>query len=180
MRPEIVRPIRRITAAVIVLAAGAAGAQTAYDAVRLEMRLQKALVERLGPDAKGVKVAVSGRKAFLTGTVDKRVTQELSKEVVLSFPEINSASNRIELHKIIGLAEGQAFLEGQDAELGIRVHRALKEALGDEVKALEIEVVDGVVSLRGPMRNSERRSLALTRTKETSGVRDVLDLITLR
>jgi len=179
MRQKPVRPTRWI-ACVALFAAVAATAQTAYDAKILEMRLQKALVERLGDDAKTIRVAMNGRKAFLTGTVEKRVTRELSKEVVLSFPEVSAATNRIDLRKYIGLAEGQAFLEGQDAELELRVHRALKEEIGDELKGIEIEVVDGVVSLRGIVRNQERHDLLLAKTRDTGGVREVIDLLSVR
>lgn len=144
---------------------------------RLEIRIRQTLVDRLGDDAKTIQVAINGKKAFLSGTVEQRVTQELAKEVVLSFDEIEGATNRIEARKTPRLDQGQAFVEGTDTELEIKVRRALNDALGPQAKALQIEVVDGVVSLRGTLPDVERKVLALATAKNFGGVRDVLDLI---
>jgi osmotically-inducible protein OsmY len=144
---------------------------------RLETRIRQTLVDRLGEDARTIQVAINGKKAFLSGTVEERVTQELAKEVVLSFDEITGATNRIEARKTPRLSEGQAFIEGQDVELEFKVRRAVSDALGPLAKALQIEVVDGVVSLRGTLPDIERKVLALATAKAVGNVRDILDLI---
>jgi len=170
----------RIAALALVVAAAGPAIASAGDSAeerRLELRIRQTLVDRLGDDARTIQVAINGKKAFLSGTVEERVTQELAKEVVLSFSEISGATNRIEARKAPRLDQGQAFVEGSDTELEIRVRRAVAAAVGAPAKALQIEVVDGVVSLRGTLPDVERKVLALATAKGHSGVRDVLDLI---
>lgn len=156
---------------------GHAERQRSADVSRLEIRIRQTLVERLGDDAKTIQVAVNGKKAYLTGTVNERVTQEFAKEIALSFDEIDSATNRIEARKAPRLDQGQAFVEGTDAELEFKLRRALGDVLGPLVKALQIEVVDGIASLRGTLPDLDRKMLALSTTKNFTGIRDTLDLI---
>lgn len=172
----------RSRAAVCLLAVmaawpAAAPAEDLGETRRLENRIRQTLIDRLGEDAKPIQVAINGKKAFLTGVVDERVTQELAKEVVLSFSEVAGVTNRIEARKARRLDQGQAFEEGTDAELEVRVRRAVSAALGAQSKALQIEVVDGVVSLRGILPDVERKVLALATAKDVEKVRDILDLI---
>ncbi|HEX9800462.1 MAG TPA: BON domain-containing protein [Thermoanaerobaculia bacterium] len=176
MRLKTVRGIVLAWVALLSMPAGAT-AQKTLEVRRLELKIQEALVARLGEDARPIQVALNGRKAFLSGTVDERVTQELAKEVVLSFDEVDSATNRIEARKTPTIAEGQAFLEGQDVEVEFRVNRAMSAALGKLAKAINVEVVDGVASLRGPVPDATTHELAVTTAKGVAGVRQILDLL---
>lgn len=152
-------------------------AQKTIETRRLELRIQETLIQRLGEDARTIQVSINKQKAFLSGTVNERVTQELAKEVVLSFDQIRSATNRIDARKTPTIIEGQAFLEGQDAELELRVNRAVAAALGPLAKAIEIEVVEGVASLRGKLPDEASAELARTTVREVSGIRQILDLL---
>lgn len=176
MRSSTARAVTVALAAMFCLPA-LAPAQRTDETRRLEIKIRQTLVSRLGDDAKTIQVAINGRKAFLSGTVEERVTQELAKEVVLTFAEVAGATNRIEARKAPHLAEGQAFLEGQDAELEIQVRRAVSKALGPQSKALQIEVVDRVVSVRGTLPDADRKNLALATVKNVGNVRDILDLV---
>lgn len=170
---------RAVWCVLAVMAAwpAAAPAEDLAEKRRLENRIRQTLIDRLGEDARPIQVAINGKKAFLTGTVDERVTQGLAKEVVLSFHEVSGVTNRIEARKAKRLDEGQAFDEGTDAELAFRVRRAVAAALGPQSKSLQIEVVDSVVSLRGTLPDVDRKVLALATAKDVEKVRDVLDLI---
>lgn len=163
--------------AVLLAWPAAAAAQKTIEVRRFELKIQETLIERLGEDARTVQVAVNGRKAFLSGTVERRVTRQLAKEIVLSFDAIASVTNRIEARDTPTILEGQAFLEGQDAEVEFRVNRAVKAALGPLAKALVIEVVDGIASLRGPVPDRGTHELALKTAEGVAGVRQVLDLL---
>ncbi|MCM2268514.1 MAG: BON domain-containing protein [Thermoanaerobaculia bacterium] len=163
--------------AVVMAWPAASPAEDLIEKRRLENRIRQTLIDRLGEDARPIQVAINGKKAFLSGTVDERVTQELAKEVVLTFSEVVGVTNRIEARKARRLDQGQAFEEGTDAELEIRVRRAISAALGAQSKSLQIEVVDRVVSLRGTLPDVERKVLALATAKDVETVRDILDLI---
>jgi osmotically-inducible protein OsmY len=162
--------------ALLALPAGAT-AQKTIEVRRLELKIQETLVAQLGEDARTIQVALNGQKAFLSGTVEERVTQELAKEVVLSFDEVASATNRIEARKTPTILEGQAFLEGQDVEIEFRVNRAMTAALGKLAKAINVEVVDGVASLRGPVPDAAMHELAISTAKGIAGVERILDLL---
>jgi osmotically-inducible protein OsmY len=56
-----------------------------------------------------------------------------------------------------------------------------KMALDDTVKALDLNVdtVNGVVTVRGKVRTSSERERALTLARETNGVRQVIDRVTV-
>lgn len=176
MRPKILRAIALGMGALLVSSA-VAMAQKSLDVRRLELRIQEKLVGMLGEDARPIQVAINGRKAFLSGTVQERVTRQMAKEIVLSFEEIKSATNRIEAVKTPTLVEGQAFLEGQDAELEFRVSRAISAALGPPGKEIEVEVVDGVVSLRGTVPDADTIEQAVDTAKSVAGVRQILRLL---
>jgi len=146
-----------------------------------EAEIEAYLVERLGDDASGIRVVLVGTRAVLTGEVQERVTQELAKEVVLSLDDVLSAANRIHARYDPTILEGQALLEGKDAELEIRVKRSLLRYAGEKAaRQLEVETVDGIVSLRGTVDDATHRELALKVAGETPGVRQVLDLVRVR
>lgn len=150
---------------------------TPDDQRRRENEIETALVARLGEDAKSIRVQFAAGEVTLSGTVRSRVTQELSKEVVLAQAGIERVSNRIEAKNDPTLADGQAQLEGKDAELEIKVKRALVRDVGDALaRALEIEAVEGVVSLRGVTPSADSRARALETAAKVPGVVRILDL----
>jgi len=60
------------------------------------------------------------------------------------------------------------------------VGKNLLGEIGRYAPDLEVEVTDGVVSLRGTLPDKERKSLALRAARETSGVQRVVDLVQVR
>lgn len=177
--------IRRLTwviASLALVSPAFASEQARQEAARQrEAEIEKYLVERLGDDASGIRVVLIGTRAVLTGDVQERVTQELAKEVVLSLDDVRTAANRIQARYDPTILEGQALLEGKDAELEIRVKRALLRYAGEKAaRQLEVESVDGVISLRGIVDDAAHYELALKVARETPGVRQVLDLVRVR
>jgi len=177
-----IRKLTWVIASLTVLAPAFASEQAQQEAARQrEAEIEQYLVQRLGDDASTIRVVLVGTRAVLTGDVQERVTQELAKEVVLSLDDVRSAANRIHARYDPTILEGQALLEGKDAELEIRVKRALMRSAGEKTaRQLEVESVDGVISLRGTVDDPTHRDLALKVAGETTGVRQVLDLVSVR
>jgi osmotically-inducible protein OsmY len=170
------RPLAAALALVSLLSAPAALASP-DDLRRREVEIESLLVAKLGSDAQTIRVVLLDGRAILVGTVKSRATQELAKEVVLSLPGIERATNHVEALLDPKLTEGQAQLEGKDAELEIRVKRALARDAGDAVaRALEVEAVDGVVSLRGTAPDAAGRARALDSAARVPGVVRIVDL----
>ena len=153
---------------------------------RLETEVRLALLDKLGEDGLGVTVDAAGGRVSLIGAVDKRTTQELAEEVARSVPGVQSVDNRLASREgsaqstLPGRAVGHAEREVGDAVLEMRVGKNLLGEIGRYALDLEVEVADGVVSLRGTLPDAERKSLALRAARETSGVERVVDLVKLQ
>lgn len=138
--------------------------------------LKLKLVRELGADAGSVSVSVSGDRAVLGGVVEERATQELAKEVALSFEGIRDVENRIlERNPSGGLAAVAS--EAGDAALESRVKHVLLRAVGASATRIEVEATDGVVSLRGHLPSRDESRLAVETARGVPGVRKVVDLL---
>lgn len=145
-----------------------------------------ALLDKLGWDALDVRVEVDRGEAILLGEVDKRATQELAEEVALSIQGIRRVDNRLRLkpqsapESAVDRAASTTEREVNDAALEMRVGKNLLAEIGRYALDLEVEVTDGVASVRGTVPDRERKSLALKAAERTSGVKKVIDLIDVR
>lgn len=174
---------------VLVLLAGAvagARAQSAgeQDATLLkEIEIRDALLEKVGNDAVGIRVTVDGKKAILTGNVPTRSAQELSEEVAKSIEGIKKVDNRLKVAQPGGAAEQAGRTVDQemaDAKLESKVKRHLYSEIGKRARQIEVEVTDGVVSLRGEVPDEGRKQLALDTAGKTEGVKQVIDLLRVK
>ncbi|HSS49903.1 MAG TPA: BON domain-containing protein [Thermoanaerobaculia bacterium] len=149
---------------------------------RLEKEVRLALLEKLGQDALVVTVDVHDGKVHLVGQVEKRSTQDLAEEVVKTVPGVRDVdddlTNREEAHGTpVSRTLGHAGSKVDDAVLEIRVGKALLGEIGRYALDLEVEVSEGVVSLRGSLPDRERKSLALKAAGAVPGVNKVIDLL---
>jgi hyperosmotically inducible periplasmic protein len=153
---------------------------------RLEKEVRLALLEKLGDDGLGVTVDATAGRVSLIGAVDKRSTQELAEEVAKSVPGVQSVDNRLLAREEktadtpVASAVGHTEHELDDAVLEMRVGKNLLGEIGRYALDLEVEATDGVISLRGTLPDPERKSLALKAARGTSGVKQVVDLLTVR
>ena len=162
---------RALAASIVVVALAACSSDPA---AVTERKLKRAF----GDDAKGIEVTVEGSTATLSGTAEKRATQELAEEVAMSVPGITAVRNLISAPEARGL--GKLRDEALDAALEIAVKSAIvRDAGSDLARALEIEACDGVVSLRGTLagRDSARRVVEVA--SAVDGVRRVIDLVSV-
>ena len=147
------------------------------DAALTELKVKAALLEKLGTDALGIKVAVVGDKVTLTGAVSKRSTEELAEEVARSVEGVKKVDNRLEVVASGGQAGGNVEAEANDSLLESKVKMALASEIGRHAWNVEVEATDGVVSLRGTVPDAQRREIAVKTARDTKGVRKVVDLL---
>jgi hyperosmotically inducible protein len=164
---------------------GWAGEEDSVEDASMVADIRLSLLEKLGFDALGVNVATNGGRVYLTGRVDKRATQELAEEVALSIPGVTGVENSLTLKEpSAATAPGQAVtnteFEVRDAVLEMRVGKNLLAEMGRHSLRLEVESTDGVVSVRGPVPDRERKRIALRTAEETEGVKKVIDLVEVR
>jgi osmotically-inducible protein OsmY len=150
-----------------------------------EAEVTEKLLEKLGEAALEIRVRMDGETAILTGDVPTRAALELVDEVALSVEGVRKVNNRLKLApkpggSAVKKADRKMDQEVADAVLESRVKRHLFYEIGGRAKDLEVEAVDGMVSLRGKLDTAERRDLALRATEKTVGVKSVVDLIEVK
>jgi hyperosmotically inducible periplasmic protein len=153
----------------------------------LERKLQALLVDKLGDDAATIRVVMNGREAILLGEVAHRSTQELAEEVARFADEVDHVDNKLKLAGIrvggggvVGTAEKAAAKtsdEGGDSWIESRVKGRLVAEIGRRARKIEVEVAEGVVSLRGTVNDEPRREIALKSARGVPGVVKVIDLL---
>src|SRR5450830_1427502 len=134
------------------------------------------LIDKLGADALRIKVSVSGETATLTGEVAKSPSQGLAEQVALSVEGIKKVDNKVTVKEAAGpAAAGEASVK--NVALEMKVKGILLTEIGTNALKIEVEVVDGVVSLRGKLDNPESSKAAITKTRSIKGVKKVVNLL---
>ncbi len=172
------------------LGTDAPGKQSSFHRVadaKLAAQVRGELLKKLGKDALGIQPKVVANKATLWGQVRKRSSQELAKEIALSVAGISRVRNRIQVkppkddpRNAMDRTVGHVEEELRDAALENRVGLALLGEVGRHALHIEVESSDGVVSLRGPVPDLERRDRALKTAEDTRGVKEVIDLLAIQ
>lgn len=154
---------------------GVALAQTSGPA--LDAVVQKKLVDKLGDDAKTIKVALVDKKVVLVGEVAGRDTQELATEVAMSVPAVTKVDNQVKAKNEKSIGGGKIKDEADDNKVESAVESLLKKELGSHAKGLEVENVAGTVSVRGTLPDDARLKIARDAVKSVPGVKKVVDLL---
>jgi osmotically-inducible protein OsmY len=139
--------------------------------------VQARLIDKLGADALHIKVSVTGETATLTGMVAKSPSQGLAEQVALSVEGIKKVDNKVTVQEAAGfVAASEASVK--NVALEMKVKNILLTEIGTNALKIEVEVVDGVVSLRGKLDSPETSKAAIRKTRSIKGVKKVVDLLT--
>jgi osmotically-inducible protein OsmY len=147
-----------------------------------ELDVQLALYDNFGVDGMRVESEVVGSRVILGGTVHDPATQELAGGVVASLTGVEDVDNRIVVAPSEDFAaEDDTTAEAQqelaDATLEARIKLALFGAVGLDAAQLEIEAVNGTVSVGGELSSEESKAAALAAVDATEGVTQVIDMV---
>jgi hyperosmotically inducible periplasmic protein len=134
------------------------------------------LIDKLGADALGINASVTGATVTLTGEVTKSSSQGLAEQVALSVKGIKKVENKVTVKNAEG-AVGASESSVKNVALEMKVKNILLAHIGVNALKIEVEVVDGVVSLRGKLDSPESAKAAITRTRSIKGVKKVVDLL---
>jgi osmotically-inducible protein OsmY len=134
------------------------------------------LIDKLGADALRITVSVTGESATLTGEVAKSPSQGLAEQVALSVEGIKKVDNKVTVKDAAGaVAASEASVK--NVALEMKVKGVLLTEIGTNALKIEVEVVDGVVSLRGKLDNPETSKAAINKTRSIEGVKKVVNLL---
>jgi hyperosmotically inducible periplasmic protein len=102
----------------------------------------------------------------MTGVVSEEFHKSLAKETVAALPGVVSVDNRLEL-------KGAAPTANSDAWLEVKVKSTLLFHRSVSVENTQIDVKDGIVTLRGNATSQAQKELTTEYTKDVDGVKDV-------
>lgn len=147
-----------------------------------ELNVQLALLDNFGVDGMRVESEVVGSRVILSGTVHDPATQELAGGVVASLTGVEDVDNRIVVAQSEDFAPdddttAEMQQELADATLEARVELVLFGAVGLDARQIDVEAVDGTVSVGGELSSEETKAAALAAVDATEGVTQVIDMV---
>ncbi|MBI2213137.1 MAG: BON domain-containing protein [Acidobacteria bacterium] len=151
------------------------GVQELADTVQ-GLAVRAMLVDRLGVDAVRINVSVSGREALLSGTVPNVKLKRMAPDAALSVRGVTIVRNEIEVVNGPG-AIHHAERELRNAALAIKVRAALFAELGRTAMTIDVDAVDGVVTLRGSVDTPGMSELATRAASSVNGVKKVVNIL---
>ena len=117
----------------------------------------------LGDD---IKIKSTGGAVTMTGIVQENFHKSLAQETVAGLPGVKSVDNRLEI-------EGASPTPNSDAWLRDRVKVALLFHRSVHAVTTEVDVKDGIVTLRGEAASQAQKELTTVYAKDVEGVKNV-------
>ena len=107
----------------------------------------------------------------------KKSSQKLAESVALSVDGIKKVDNQV-TQKTPPTAAANAEANVKDAILLTKVKTILLTDIGVNALKIDVDVTNGVVSLRGTLGNAEINDEAIKKTRSIKGVKKVINLLT--
>lgn len=108
----------------------------------------------------------------LTGTVTEPSQRPMAQHIAEALPGVRSVDNRIQI-------AGEPISEESDAWIRSRVRSVLSFHRNVSATKTEVDVVGGVVTLRGEALNAAQKDLTSEYAKDVQGVKDVTNEMTI-
>ena len=157
--------------AAALLAVGAAAGASETDN-RIESSAKNSYVFKTYLQDDSIKTQSMDGVVTLTGTVREESHKSLAQETVASLPGVKSVDNQLEL-------EGEQPAEYSDGWVMIKVKTALLFHRAVNGFKTEVDVKDGVVTLKGEALSAAQKELASEYAKDVAGVKDVRNEMTV-
>ncbi|HEX7510662.1 MAG TPA: BON domain-containing protein [Chitinivibrionales bacterium] len=159
-------------AAVTLLGAGGAlSAAQLGDRIESSAKKSYVFVTFLKDDAITIKATNEGA-VTLTGTITEWSHRSLAEETVLGLPGVVSVDNKLDM-------SGNKPEENSDAWIGVKVKTMLLFHKNVSGFKTDVEVKDGVVTLRGPASSDAQKDLTGEYVKDIDGVKSVKNDMTV-
>jgi osmotically-inducible protein OsmY len=139
---------------------------------RIESSAKKSYVFKTYLKGDDIKIQSKDGVVTLTGSVSEESHKSLAQETVADLPGVKSVDNRLEV-------KGERPAENSDTWVHMKVKTALlfhRNVSGFET---EINVKDGIVTLRGEAASQAQKDLTTEYAKDVEGVKDVKNEMTV-
>ena len=119
-----------------------------------------------------IKIESKNGAVALTGTVSSESHKSLAQETVAGLPGVKSVDNRLTV-------KGAPATANSDAWLKEKVHTTLLFHQSVSYAKTEVDVKDGIVTLRGNATSQAQKDLTTEYAKDVDGVKDVNNEMTV-
>ncbi len=138
---------------------------------RIESSAAKSYVFKTYLKGDAISVKSKDGAVTLTGSVNEDYHKELAAETVANLPGVKSVDNQLEL-------KGESFPENSDAWVKAKVMTTLLFHQNVSSTKTEVNVQEGIVTLRGEATSLAQKDLTTEYAKDVEGVKDVKNEMT--
>jgi len=119
-----------------------------------------------------IKIQSRDGAVTLTGIVSEESHKSLARETVAGLPGVKTVDNRLEV-------KGERPVENSDAWIMMKVKTTLLFHRSVSVGTTEVDVKDGIVTLRGEATSQAQKELTTEYARDVEGVKDVKNEMTV-
>lgn len=119
-----------------------------------------------------IKIKSKDGAVILTGTVSENFHKALAQETVAGLPGVKSVDNKLETKGAPPTANSDAWLRDK-VKVTLSFHRSVSAL------TTEVDVKDGIVTLRGDAASEAQRELTTEYAKDVEGVKEVKNEMTV-
>jgi hyperosmotically inducible protein len=161
-----------ITVAAVALLVFSVPAHAAKMDSRIESSAKQSYVFKTYLQGDDIKIQSSDGAVTLTGIVSENSHKSLAQETVAGLPGVKSVDNRLEVKGAPSTANSDAWLRDK-VKVTLLFHRSVS------VGTTEVDVKDGIVTLRGDAASQAQKELTTEYAKDVEGVKDVNNEMTV-
>jgi len=168
---KVIRSIPLLLAAVALLAFSVPVHASKAD-IRIESSAKNSYVFKTYLKGDDIKVQSKDGVVVLTGVVSEESHKSLANETVAGLPGVKSVDNRLEV-------KGDVPSKNSDAWLITKVKSTLLFHRSVSAGATEVNVNNGIVTLRGKAASQAQKDLTTEYARDVEGVKDVINEMTV-
>jgi len=139
---------------------------------RIELSVKQSYVFKTYLQGDDIKIQSRDGAVTLTGIVSENFHKSLAQETVAGLPGVTSVDNRLEIKGAAPTANSDAWLRDK-VKVALLFHRSVSAA------ATEVDVKDGVVTLRGEASSQSQKELTAEYAKDVEGIKDIKNEMTV-
>lgn len=139
---------------------------------RIELSARQSYVFKTYLKSDDIKIQSRDGAVTLTGTVSEDSHKSLALETVANLPSVRSVDNRLEVKGAPSTANSDAWISDK-VKVTLLFHRSVS------AETTEVDVKDGIVTLRGDAASLAQKDLTTEYAKDVEGVKDVINKMTV-
>jgi len=141
-------------------------AQAAKIDGRIELSAKQSYVFKTYLQGDDIKIQSKNGAVILTGVVSQFFHKGLAQETVAGLPGVVSVDNRLEVKGAAPTANSDAWLRDK-VQVALLFHRSVSSV------GTEVDVKDGIATLRGTAHSQSQKELTSEYAKDVEGIKDV-------